>query len=329
MSSCYVLIQTLNIRHSSVKFSLSLETAMSESVRMTNITSSKDIQTKTYRFRQGIITSQQVCLTNGDRTATKMVPTVNRAFNWIYIDQPLQVGDQVCLRVDQFAEQFQSKLSTSPTMKIMFRTCVLDAELKNKRKSVCAKFCGTRNDVCNDCRASALIEGLAVVGSTVTLTRQLDGDILVLAAAPGGHKIMSKFLAIKRSHASREILDFERLYVSLYMFDNSCESMTILDDVQNLKTTNEASVVNQQKVSGHRLIRVTVDVHHQQEADLLDFEPPSNKCCVVCLEKSPDAAFANCGHNSCCFNCAHMVWQSQGQCPMCRQPIDNILKLFN
>ena len=59
--------------------------------------------------------------------------------------------DVIIQRRGKQDSKFLNKPSSS-SMKLVFRTCVLDAQLKNKRNSFCAKHFGTKNDVdVNDC----------------------------------------------------------------------------------------------------------------------------------------------------------------------------------
>ena len=50
--------------------------------------------------------------------------------------------------------------------------------------------------------------------------------------------------------------------------------------------------------------------------------------CLVCMEKPANAAFVPCGHSQCCHDCANNVMRQHRACPMCRQPIQMVLKLY-
>ena len=55
---------------------------------------------------------------------------------------------------------------------------------------------------------------------------------------------------------------------------------------------------------------------------------PSNEC-VVCLERAPDAVLYTCGHMCMCHACARDVVQNRGAlCPICRQAIRDVIKIF-
>lgn len=52
------------------------------------------------------------------------------------------------------------------------------------------------------------------------------------------------------------------------------------------------------------------------------------KECIVCGELVKDAVFLNCGHNCTCYECAQYHFQG-ADCPMCRQKIVQIVKIFS
>lgn len=51
--------------------------------------------------------------------------------------------------------------------------------------------------------------------------------------------------------------------------------------------------------------------------------------CVVCMERSTDCALYTCGHMCMCYECAVDIVNNQtGLCPICREPIRDIIKIF-
>jgi len=57
-------------------------------------------------------------------------------------------------------------------------------------------------------------------------------------------------------------------------------------------------------------------------------EAPSNEC-VVCLELAPDSVLYTCGHMCMCYSCALDVVQNRDAlCPICRQSIRDVIKIF-
>ena len=60
-------------------------------------------------------------------------------------------------------------------------------------------------------------------------------------------------------------------------------------------------------------------------------ESADNACneCSVCFEKAVDTVIYTCGHMCLCYECAVDIRDNQGGlCPMCRQPIKDLIKTF-
>ena len=51
--------------------------------------------------------------------------------------------------------------------------------------------------------------------------------------------------------------------------------------------------------------------------------------CNVCFEIESDVVFMECGHGGLCLKCAEDIWKSTGECYLCRQSIDYILRYDN
>ena len=61
-------------------------------------------------------------------------------------------------------------------------------------------------------------------------------------------------------------------------------------------------------------------------------QPPlssSAKLCVVCAEGDADAVFYRCGHRACCLRCAHYLRFEKQPCPLCRAPIEDVIKVYD
>ena len=48
------------------------------------------------------------------------------------------------------------------------------------------------------------------------------------------------------------------------------------------------------------------------------------KTCTVCMDATIETVFIPCGHQTCCRTCA----EGLGQCPMCRQEIQQCVRTF-
>lgn len=51
--------------------------------------------------------------------------------------------------------------------------------------------------------------------------------------------------------------------------------------------------------------------------------------CVICLCEKRDVIFYKCGHLAACHDCAQQLKKHQKGCPICRQPILDIVKVYN
>lgn len=51
--------------------------------------------------------------------------------------------------------------------------------------------------------------------------------------------------------------------------------------------------------------------------------------CNVCFEIESDVVFMECGHGGLCFRCAEDIWKASGECYLCRQNIEYILRYDN
>ena len=47
--------------------------------------------------------------------------------------------------------------------------------------------------------------------------------------------------------------------------------------------------------------------------------------CSICMDRTIDSAFIPCGHQAACVECARRL---EGPCPICREPIADVLQTF-
>lgn len=52
-----------------------------------------------------------------------------------------------------------------------------------------------------------------------------------------------------------------------------------------------------------------------------------SRCCV-CLDAPKQGACVPCGHLACCMDCLQEIKMARGECPMCRAPIREIIKVY-
>ncbi|GLJ14836.1 hypothetical protein SUGI_0241350 [Cryptomeria japonica] len=51
--------------------------------------------------------------------------------------------------------------------------------------------------------------------------------------------------------------------------------------------------------------------------------------CVICFEDKKDSIFQPCGHFATCYGCGLRIKEASNQCPICRNDIQDIKKIFN
>lgn len=55
---------------------------------------------------------------------------------------------------------------------------------------------------------------------------------------------------------------------------------------------------------------------------------PKKRSCCICYEMQVDSLLYRCGHMCTCLKCAHELQWSSGKCPICRAPIDDVVRAF-
>jgi E3 ubiquitin-protein ligase MUL1 len=70
------------------------------------------------------------------------------------------------------------------------------------------------------------------------------------------------------------------------------------------------------------------DIQEDDSSD--EDEIGDGQLCVVCLRKRRKAAFIPCGHLVCCCKCAlRMEREAEPLCPMCRQDIRYMIRIYD
>ena len=55
----------------------------------------------------------------------------------------------------------------------------------------------------------------------------------------------------------------------------------------------------------------------------------SGNVCIVCWEEERNCLIYKCGHVAMCFNCAQSLKSTSGTCPVCREPIVDIVRMYH
>eukprot|EP01113_Clastostelium_recurvatum_P014315 TRINITY_DN17772_c0_g1_i1.p1 TRINITY_DN17772_c0_g1~~TRINITY_DN17772_c0_g1_i1.p1 ORF type:complete len:166 (-),score=34.59 TRINITY_DN17772_c0_g1_i1:158-655(-) len=53
-----------------------------------------------------------------------------------------------------------------------------------------------------------------------------------------------------------------------------------------------------------------------------------SEACVVCVEREKNTALIPCGHRAFCAECAQLLLSKKSVCPLCRLPIQSVLKVY-
>lgn len=56
--------------------------------------------------------------------------------------------------------------------------------------------------------------------------------------------------------------------------------------------------------------------------------PSTSRVCVICCEHEADAVLYRCGHRCACLRCAHYLRFERQPCPLCRAPIDDVIRVY-
>ena len=108
---------------------------------------------------------------------------------------------------------------------------------------------------------------------------------------------------------------------SLGDVNTSRSDPTIRKNIQRASTTPNSEVATWADVDG--------DPSAREESLSSSGEIRENNECSICWERVPDCALYTCGHMCMCYDCALALKESKdAQCPICRQPIRDIIKIY-
>jgi len=54
----------------------------------------------------------------------------------------------------------------------------------------------------------------------------------------------------------------------------------------------------------------------------------SGGTCALCCDRGMDAVFYRCGHQCACMQCAYYLLHQRAPCPICRAPVEDVVRLF-
>jgi len=118
------------------------------------------------------------------------------------------------------------------------------------------------------------------------------------------------------------------------------ENLSHIKHLEEIANTNSQLEKEKQKFYGkivptslkeltdlEKILRTTLTIIEQKKLETIakDINQlKDQKLCIACIERDKCIAFAPCGHVSACEQCSLTLTQ----CPMCRQPIQNNMKVF-
>ena len=101
----------------------------------------------------------------------------------------------------------------------------------------------------------------------------------------------------------------------------------------NTSTPASSPQTSKSDISTKSPSSATIDAFRQNAQN--ELEVPEGKDdkivpneCTVCLENSVDCVLYSCGHLCLCFQCAQNVRKSDNLCPICRESIKDVIKVF-
>ena len=87
------------------------------------------------------------------------------------------------------------------------------------------------------------------------------------------------------------------------------------------------------RIYGHKTecIKCNLDRHGNliDVSDKVD-EVDDDKLCIICMMQPKNSIFLHGtdAHNSCCYACASKIMDTTKNCPICRQKIEKIIKIY-
>ena len=111
----------------------------------------------------------------------------------------------------------------------------------------------------------------------------------------------------------------------LVIFVIGCNSMYLLNLVLD--------EVKQARVEEFQMVNIEEEqrsVNDEFELLKLPADHSKNNMCVICLDKERDSIFYPCGHECVCQPCGKQFMDKAAQkmCPICRNRIKDIIKVF-
>jgi Zinc finger, C3HC4 type (RING finger) len=153
--------------------------------------------------------------------------------------------------------------------------------------------------------------------------------ILSLAAIGWRHRSHPRpFRLLGRTFGSVSGVESDERYE--LMEDQGSDGFTLIPALDKGEVLEDCGTSSKVMETDHELLEVesaesSSASDEVQTVPLDDFD--DSEACTVCLSAKIDSSFVPCGHNCCCARCAKKC-EKHGACPICRKPIDSVMKTF-
>lgn len=96
-------------------------------------------------------------------------------------------------------------------------------------------------------------------------------------------------------------------------------------NVVQMSAPRSTNIPNGNKASSN-VLKPLPTTNEQQNMDSTNDDDEND--CGICCEKPIDAVVYKCGHSCMCFECAGKLKNTTSSCPICRAPIDDVIRLY-
>jgi len=76
-------------------------------------------------------------------------------------------------------------------------------------------------------------------------------------------------------------------------------------------------------------VEIPEDVNRAGHPEGEDEPSEGELTCVICMTNKSQIISTRCGHLCCCVGCSKRLYQRHDKCPKCREPWDNLMRVFS
>ena len=128
----------------------------------------------------------------------------------------------------------------------------------------------------------------------------------------------NKFVKYLEQFPTQEQIEIATIYIN-----NTCKN---IDDIISLfrkikSDVNFKSILKNSIISCNNIDKILDSINHKNVDKNVD------ESCIVCMTNEKEMVF-NCGHYVTCGDCSKYIFSHDRRCPICRQNISTIIKIF-